>query len=154
VAHLFHRSVTVSQLNASRDSHGGEVFMSKMMLRRKSLAKTFLIVSALFALLEGPYFATFLYFSLGYRIPRNPVAFRMLLEMLQTFRTLINPFVYLTRAHSFKKIITAPVVCVGGDENDSSYGGATSDRRGKGVVSSRRSKRDYSIDSGSNVTSV
>jgi len=86
--------------------------MSNMMLRRRALAKMFLAIAIFFAVLEGPYFTTYLYLSLGFRITRNPIAIGMLVELLQTLRTLMYPLVYLTHRRTFRRSIT--VVAGGG----------------------------------------
>ena len=107
--------------------------MKKMMLRRKSLAKMFLAIAILFAVFEGPYFTTYLYFSLGFRIARNPIAVGMIVELLQTVRTLMYPLVYLTHARTFHRSISvgAGVGGRGADSGGFNCGEADKDNRDK-----------------------
>lgn len=78
----------------------------RMIQTRKSLAKMMLFIAVSFTLLQGPYFFTFLFLSIGFRIGDNAVFLLMIIEFLPMISAIINPFVYSVRTKTFKKSVS------------------------------------------------
>ena len=67
---------------------------NRMLKSRKSLAKLMLCVAIFFILFESPYFITFFYLCLGYRIAKNPVTILLIIEFLPLICSVLNPIIY------------------------------------------------------------
>lgn len=101
-ARVFH---ALSSTSAYGRSTVKEEVIARTLRHRRSLAWMMVAVAVSFAAFEGPFFVTFLYFSLGFRFSRNHVFIKMVIDFLPILSSVVNPSVYLVRAKTFKHSI-------------------------------------------------
>ena len=101
-ARVFH---ALSSTSAYGRSSVKEEVVARTLRHRRSLAWMMVAVAVSFAAFEGPFFVTFLYFSLGFRFSRNHVFMKMVIDFLPILSSVVNPSVYLARAKTFKRSI-------------------------------------------------
>lgn len=92
---------------------------SKRMLRsRKSLAKLMLFIAVIFVMFESPYFITFFYLSLGFKIAKNQVTILLIIELLPLICSVLNPVIYSSHSLCNRRKFMSSFI--GGGHNEES----------------------------------
>ena len=87
VFYVLHKGTCM--VNGSSDSN-----TLRMLRTRKAVAKMMLLIAVLFIICESPYFITFFYRSLGFKLKTNPVTILLIIECLPLIYAVANPIVY------------------------------------------------------------